>query len=124
MRIHVVGAGKFSRAELKAMRDIERDSRDAFEEILGFRPFVETIHAMTQSEIAHDSGNDGGAGYMEIRQMGTKHPQIKIAIAPGLGARRTKEVWVEEQAHAIAPELSERIVRGTVVPEIMRRSRR
>ncbi len=35
-----------------------------------------------------------------------------------------KEVWVEEQAHAIAPELSERIVRGTVVPEIMRRSRR
>ena len=124
MRMNIVGAQAFSRSERQAMREIERDSRDAFVEILGFRPFVETIHAMTAYEIAHDSGRDGGAGYMEIRQARSRYPQIKIAIAPGLGARRTKEVWVEEQAHAIAPELSERMVRGTVVPEIMRRSRR
>ena len=124
MRMNIVGAQAFSRSERQAMREIERDSRDAFVEILGFRPFVETIHAMTPEEVAQDSGRDGGAGYMEIRQARSRHPKIKIAIAPGLGARRTKEVWVEEQAHAIAPELSERMVRGTVVPEIMRRSRK
>ena len=124
MKVHIIGAQYFSESERKAMKQIERDSRDAFVEILGFRPFVETIHAMTPEEVNQDSGRDGGAGYMEIRQARSRYPKIKIAIAPGLGARRTKEVWVEEQAHAIAPELSERMVRGTVVPEIMRRSRK
>ena len=119
MRVYFVNGYKFSAPVRKAVRMIAKRSQEPFLEVMGAYPFVETIHAMTDDEVEYDSQGDGGAGYMEIQ--GNK---IKIAIAPGLSPYRSAEVWVEEQAHAIDPALSENVVRNHIVPEIMRRSLR
>ncbi len=115
MKVYFVNGYKFGAQNRRAIRMIARESGPAFREHLGSEPFVEVIHAMTQDEIDGDSLGDGGAGYMELRGN-----TIKIAINPNLTPRRTAEVWIEEQVHAIAPEFSENIVRNHYVPVIFR----
>ncbi len=117
MRVYFVNGYKFPSEVRKAIRLIAKRSQDAFLEIMGGYPFIEVIHAMDDDEIRKDSMGDGGAGYMEI--IGNR---IKIAIAPNLTPYRSAEVWVEEQAHAIDPSLSENVVRNHIVPAIMKRA--
>lgn len=119
MKVFFVDGYKFDAQNRRAIRMIARESGPAFLEHLGAEPFIEVIHAMTQDEIDGDSLGDGGAGYMELRGN-----RIKIAINPNLTPRRTAEVWIEEQVHAIAPELSENIVRNHYVPVIFRETMR
>ncbi len=119
MRVYFVNGYKFPGEVRKAIRMIAKRSQNAFFEVMGAYPFVEVIHPMDEDEIRADSMGDGGAGYMEIT--GTK---IRIAIAPNLSPYRSAEVWVEEQAHAIDPALSENVVRNHIVPEIMARALR
>ena len=110
--------GRFPAPVREAVNWAAEVSGPAFIEVMGARPFVRDLHAMTHREIAGDSQADGGAGYM-IQDESTG--AIRIAINPTLSPRRAVEVWIEEQVHALDPELEEPPVRNILVPAIARR---
>ena len=99
------------------LRGFVARSDDAFMEVMGAPPPIVDVHAMTPAEVRRDEAIGGGDGYMHIDRTG----RIRVAIRPDVDPYRACEVWVEEQVHALAPELSEHVVRTQYVPEITRK---
>jgi len=77
--------------------------------------YRQTIHAMTGSEIKSElnAPEGGGAGYYDLETG-------RIAIAPDLPPWRAVEVLCEEMIHSLRPELSESVVRGRLVGQVLR----